>query len=143
MRTCGRGRVRQQDAALLRGTWPATAAVGAVLLVVGWFVAGAGGLAGAGAGVAVVAAFFLAGMVAIGFGARISPTAMLAVALGTYVVKIGLLGALLVAMRDVTVLDGAVFGWSVLVSTLVWITAEVRTFSRQRIAYVEPRGDGR
>lgn len=133
----------QLDAGLLKGAWRPTSVTAAILLIVGWAVADVPGLLGAGAGAAVVTAFFVAGSLAIGYGARISPTAMLTMALGSYVVKIALLGVLLVAMRNVTVLDGTVFGWSVLVCTLVWVATQVRMFSRQRILYVDPAEDRR
>jgi len=130
--------MQPQDRALLRGVRVPVGIAAAVLLLAGGLVAGAHGVLGAAVGVLLVAAFFTAGVVAIGYAGRISPTAMLAVALTTYLVKVTLLGVLLVTLRDVTVFDGTVFGWSILASTLVWIAAEVRGFGRQRILYVDP-----
>ena len=70
--------------------------------------------------------------------ARVSPLMMLNVALLTYLVKIILLAVLLVVFKDATAFDTKAFAWSILVSTLVWIAAELRTFARTRILYVEP-----
>lgn len=128
------------DAQILRGAAIPTAVAGLVLLVVGGLVAGGKGIIGAGFAVLVVAAFFTAGMVVIGWASRINPMMMMNAALFTYLVKIALLFLLLQAFADTKAFDTKVFAISLLVSTLVWIGAEVRAFSRLKILYVEPDG---
>jgi ATP synthase protein I len=130
--------MNRQDVAILRGAALPTAATAVVLVVVAGLLAGLPGVLGAVFGVGVVAVFFSVGILAIGAAARVSPLMMLNVALLTYLVKIILLAVLLVAFKDTTAFDTKAFAWSILVSTLVWIAAEMRTFSRQRILYVDP-----
>ena len=130
--------MNRQDVAILRGAALPTAATAVVLVVVAGLRAGLPGVLGAVFGVGVVAVFFSVGILAIGAAARVSPLMMLNVALLTYLVKIILLAVLLVAFKDTTAFDTKAFAWSILVSTLVWIAAEMRTFSRQRILYVDP-----
>lgn len=125
------------DARLLRGAaWP-TAVVGVVLIVASGLLAGPKGLIGSALGVAVVAIFFSVGLVVIGWASQINPMLMMNVALLTYLVKIIVLGALLFAVRDTTAFDTKAFAWSVFVATLVWITAEIRAFTKLQLPYVD------
>jgi ATP synthase protein I len=128
------------DAQILRGAAIPTAAAGVVVVVVGAVLAGVKGLIGAGLGVVLVAAFFTAGLVVIGRVSRGNPYMLMNAALLTYLVKILLLAVLLVTLRDTTAFDTKAFAWAILVSTLVWVAAEVRAFSRLKIPYVEPDG---
>ncbi len=128
------------DAQILRGAAIPTAVVGVLLLVMGGVVAGTKGVIGAAVGVALVAAFFTAGLVVIGWASKINPMMMMNVALFTYMVKIALLFVLLMMFQDTKAFDTKVFALSLLVSTLVWIGAEVRAFSRLKILYVDPDG---
>ncbi len=128
------------DAQILRGAAIPTAVVGVLLLVMGGVVAGTKGVIGAAVGVALVAAFFTAGLVVIGWASKVNPMMMMNVALFTYLVKIALLFVLLMMFQDTKAFDTKVFALSLLVSTLVWIGAEVRAFSRLKILYVDPDG---
>jgi ATP synthase protein I len=128
------------DAQILRGAAIPTALAGVALVIAGGLVAGTKGLIGAAFAVLVVAAFFTVGMVVIGWASRINPMMMLNVALVTYLVKIALLFVLLKTFEGTTAFDTKIFAGSLLVSTLVWIAAEVRAFSRLKILYVEPDG---
>jgi ATP synthase protein I len=128
------------DAQILRGAAIPTAVVGVLLLVMGGMVAGTKGVIGAALGVVLVAAFFTAGLVVIGWASKINPMMMMNVALFTYLVKIALLFVLLMMFQDTKAFDTKVFALSLLVSTLVWIGAEVRAFSRLKILYVDPDG---
>jgi ATP synthase protein I len=128
------------DAQILRGAAIPTAVVGVLLLVMGGVVAGTKGVIGAALGVVLVAAFFTAGLVVIGWASKINPMMMMNVALFTYLVKIALLFVLLMMFQDTKAFDTKVFALSLLVSTLVWIGAEVRAFSRLKILYVDPDG---
>jgi ATP synthase protein I len=128
------------DAQIIRGAAIPTAVAGLATAVVCVVVAGWPGLVGALLGVVVVAAFFSAGRVATGRVARSNPLLLMNVALLTYLLQIAALGLLLVLFRDTTLFDTKAFAWTILVSTLVWVTAELRAFNRLKIRYVDPDG---
>jgi ATP synthase protein I len=130
--------MQRQDVAILRGAAVPTVVAAVVVIAAAALLAGAKGAVGAALGVVIVAVFFSVGVAAIGWASRVNPLMMLNVALLTYLVKIILLAVLLVAFKGTTAFDTKAFAWSILVSTLVWIGAELRTFSRQRILYVDP-----
>lgn len=132
--------MQAHDAQIIRGAAIPTAVAGLVTAVVCLVVAGWPGLVGALFGVAVVAAFFSAGRIATGRVARSNPLLLMNVALLTYLVQIAALGLLLILFRDTTAFDTKAFAWTILVSTLVWVTAEVRAFNRLKILYVDPDG---
>ncbi len=126
------------DARILRGAAIPTAVVGVILAVAFTLLAGPKGLVGSVLGLAVVVAFFTVGLLVVTWAARTNPYALMNIALLSYLVKVGLLGVLLITLRGVTVFDTKAFGWSALVSTLVWVAAEVRAFVRMKIFYTEP-----
>ena len=88
-------------------------------------------------------AFFGVGLIVISSASRFGPFVMMQVALATYLVKIVLLGVLVATLSDTTAFSTRAFAAAVLVLTLVWLAAEVRTFSRLRILYVDPHGEQR
>jgi ATP synthase protein I len=126
------------DARILRGAAIPTTAVGVLVTVLLAVLAGPKGLLGAVLGLAVVVAFFTAGLLVITWAARTLPHALMNIALLSYLVKVGLLGVLLMIVRGTTLFDTRAFGWAALVSTLVWVAAEVRVFVRMKIFYTEP-----
>jgi ATP synthase protein I len=130
--------MHKYDVAILRGAAIPTAAVAVALLVVSGLVAGGKGVLGAGLGALIVAAFFTAGVVAIGWASKISAFMMMQVAIFTYLVKIALLGLLVALLSDTEAFSTKAFAAAVLVSTLVWVMAEVRAFSKLKMLYVEP-----
>lgn len=92
------------------------------------------------AGLAVVAAFFAAGAYAVAAAGRVADSLTLPVALGTYLLKVVLLGILLVALRDRTWLDPRAFGLSIAVGTLTWTGVHARRVWTGAIYYVDPPG---
>lgn len=130
--------MQEQDAAILRGAAVPTLVAGAVVAAVFGFLAGTDGVIGAVIGTALVILFFGISWVVISRASQIGPTAMMGAAIGTYFVKIVLLGLLLVTFRDTTAFDFQAFAWGVLIGTLVFMAFEVRVFLKQRILYVEP-----
>lgn len=102
---------------------------------------GGKGLIGAVIAVAVVAAFFGISVVAVGRAARISPAAMMATALGTYIVKILLLLAFVGAFENTTAFDPKAFGLTALACILVYTGAQVVWSLRMKALYVEPDGE--
>lgn len=126
------------DLRLLRGAALPTAVVAvAAVVVCAVIVGGKGALAAALAGVVVVA-FFTVSLVAVAKAGAVFPQLMLPVALGTYVIKLLVLYALIAAFVDVRWMSPRAFALTVIACTLVWTLAEVRTFFRQRILYVDP-----
>jgi ATP synthase protein I len=100
-------------------------------------VAGGKGALGALVGVVVVALFFTASLVVVGWVSRVKPAAMMPTALGTFIAKILLLLLLVAAFRGTTVLNTKVFGFTAIACVLVWSAGQVATLAR-RMPYVEP-----
>jgi ATP synthase protein I len=120
----------------------ATAAIAAAIMIVLAAVIGGGkGLVGAAIGVAVVALFFGISIVAVGRAARVSPQAMMATAVGTYIVKILLLLAFVGAFQNTTAFSPKAFGLTALACILAYTAAQVVWSMRLKALYVEPDGE--
>jgi ATP synthase protein I len=120
----------------------ATAAIAAAIMIVLAAVIGGGkGLVGAAIGVAIVALFFGISIVAVGRAARISPQAMMATAVGTYIVKILLLLAFVGAFQNTTAFSPKAFGLTALACILAYTAAQVAWSMRLKALYVEPDGE--
>jgi ATP synthase protein I len=89
-------------------------------------------------GLAIVAAFFTAGALAVAAAGRVADELTLPAALGSYLVKVVLLGVFLVAVRDEPWLDPAALGLSVLTGTLAWTGVHIRRVWTARLYYVDP-----
>jgi ATP synthase protein I len=98
-------------------------------------------LAGALIAVAVVALFFGISLVVVSRAARISPQAMMAAALGTFIVKFLLLLVFVGAFQDTTVFNPKAFGLTALGCILVYTGAQVLWSLRLKALYVEPDGE--
>jgi len=103
-----------------------------------WLVRDARAAGWVAAGLAVVAVFFSAGALAVAAAGRVADSLTLPVALGTYLIKVVLLGMLLVALRDRPWLDPKAFGLSVAVGTLGWTAAHARRVWTATPYYVDP-----
>ena len=114
-----------------------------VLAVVGvpgaWLVRDARAAAWVAVGLAIVAAFFCVGALAVAAAGRLGDELTLPAALGTYLVKVVLLGVLMVSVRGQPWLDPAALGLSVLVGTLAWTAVHARRVWTSRIYYVDPK----
>jgi ATP synthase protein I len=120
----------------------ATAAIAAAIMIVLAAVIGGGkGLAGAVIGVAIVALFFGISVIAVGRAARVSPQAMMATAVGTYIVKILLLLAFVGAFQNTTAFSPKAFGLTALACILAYTGAQVVWSMRLKALYVEPDGE--
>ena len=117
----------------------AIAAVGAIVLAA--VIAGGKGAVGAAIGVAIVALFFGISIVVVGRAARVSPQAMMAAALGTFIVKIVLLLAFVGAFEDTTAFNPKAFGLTALACILAYTGAQVVWSMRLKALYVEPDGE--
>ncbi|MDI2128161.1 hypothetical protein [Yinghuangia seranimata] len=132
--------MQANDARLLRGSAIPTAAVAIVAMVVGAVVAGGKGLIGAAFASVVVLVFFSLGQIAIGKITNGNPMLIMNMAMLTYLAQVGGIAILLFAFADATWFDTKVFAIVILCATVVWIAAQVRVFSKLKIAYVEPDG---
>ncbi len=118
-----------------------------VLVVVAALVDGRPGVVGAGAGGVLTLAVFALGIAAVGFVARLLPSASLLVALMTYALQLIVL-ALVVAAIDGAQLgaDELSRGWfaaAVIVVALTWVVGQLVIATRQRIpAYDLPSAEG-
>ncbi len=120
----------------------ATAAVAAAIAIVLAAVIGGGkGLLGAAIGVTVVALFFGISVIVVSRAARISPQAMMATALGTFIVKILLLLVFVGAFQNTTAFNPKAFGLTALVCILAYTGAQVMWSIRLKALYVEPDGE--
>ena len=89
-------------------------------------------------GLAIVAVFFSAGAYAVAAAGRVSDSLTLPVALGTYLLKIALLGVLLVALRDQPWLDRRPFGLAIAIGTVAWTVVHARRVWTAQLYYVDP-----
>jgi ATP synthase protein I len=125
-------------AALLRGALVPTAVVAAACAV-GAALVSREALLGAVLAAAVVLAFFSASLLVMGRTARSAPQNVMAVALVTYIAKVGLLGVLLIALQDAAWLSGTAFAVTALACAAVWLVTEIRAYSKVRLlVYAEP-----
>jgi ATP synthase protein I len=115
-------------------------AVPAVAVAAG--VRGGTGAASAALGLGIVVVFFTISKLAVGAVARRAPHHLLAAALGTYVVKIALLGALLVSLQDSSALDLQSFAWSIFGGVFVWMGAELWVATHTRVPFFDPERPG-
>jgi len=86
----------------------------------------------------VVVVFFMVGQLVLGHVLRTNPMMGMSVAMLLYIVKIGVLLGLLIVLQGSTAFNTKAFAATILITTLVWTSAEVWIFSRTKVLYVEP-----
>lgn len=115
-----------------------------VLAVVGiplaWLVRDARAAGWVAVGLALVAAFFSVSAYAVATAGRVADSLTLPVALGTYLVKVVLLGILLVVLRGQPWLDPQAFGLAIAVGTVGWTAVHARRVWTTQVYYVDPPG---
>jgi hypothetical protein len=111
--------------ALLLGAAAAPVAYGA-----GYAAGGAGGAASALIGVAVVVLNFAAHGLSLAWAARMSPAVLQAVALGGFLVRMGVIFGTLVALDRTAFFSPLVFGLTVAVGVLALLAYEARLVAR-------------
>lgn len=132
------------DSTVLRGAIPVTVGVGAVGTAIGWFAAGGAGALGAIIGTIIVVVFFSVGQLALGSVLRTRPDMALTVAMGIYLLKIGVLLVFIILFQDTSLWNTKVFALTIVCCTLAWTITEVTIFARTKVLYVEPgSGPGR
>jgi hypothetical protein len=113
----------------------AVAFVGA--LVVGGVTRGTPGALGAGVGVLGVAVSYVISGLAVAWADSVNPQLVMPVGLATYVIKIVLLGAVLIALSG---WDGAArspLAFGILAGVIAWTAAHLWWITHARIPYVE------
>ena len=133
--------MHSSDALILRGAAIPTGLAGALAIAVGLLVAGAQGALGAALGTLVAIAFFSVSVVAVSYASKVSPQLMFAAAVLSYITKIFVMFALIAVFRDVTAWDPAVFAYTIIALTVVWVGAEIRVTARAKTLYVDDPAD--
>lgn len=118
-----------------------------VVAAIGWLVAGSAGLWGAVVGLSIPVAFLSVTVLLALATARLAPTALGAVVLGSWLVKVVVLIAVLALIADGEWYSRGVLFAVFLVSVLAYLVLEALVVVRTRVPYVDPAptgdGDGR
>ncbi|WP_327087039.1 hypothetical protein OIE66_32620 [Nonomuraea sp. NBC_01738] len=130
--------MQANDVRVLKSAALPTLAVGAVAVVVSFFLAGGKGAIGAAVGILLVGVFFSISVVAVSYAAKVSPQMMAIAAMVSYLVKVVVIMVMLRTFGDTTAWNPRAFAWAVVVGTIVWTAAEVRAFIKTKMLYVDP-----
>jgi ATP synthase protein I len=125
---------------IVRRSAAVAAVAAAIMVALAAVLGGSKGLIGAMIAVAVVAVFFGISILAVGRAARVSPAAMMATALGTYIVKILLLLIFVGQFQNTSSFSPRAFGLTALACILAYSGAQVIWSMRLKTLYVEPDG---
>jgi len=128
-------------AVILRRSAMLTAPVALLMIVLGGVLSGSKGLLGAIIGVGLVIAFFGISALVVSRAARVNPQAMMAAAVGTFLVKILVLIILLGTFQNSTAFSGRWFGLTVIVCVITYSAAQMVSAMRLKMPYVEPDRD--
>lgn len=115
--------------------------VAVLMIVLSAILGGTKGLLGAVFGVALVIAFFGISVLVVGRAAKISPQAMMAAAVATYLAKIVVLLFLVGRFQNSTAFNPRLFGLTAIVCVLAYSAAQMVTSIRLKTLYVEPDRD--
>ena len=116
----------------------AAIALAPVAALVGWLAAGRSGAGGAALGCLVPAAVLLLTWGAAELGATRSAQAFAGLLMGSYLVKLVVVGLLLAVLRDVDGVDRTALGLAAVVGLLLALVVEARVITSTRAPYVEP-----
>jgi ATP synthase protein I len=125
-------------AIIIRRAGALTAAAAAIMVAVSAAVAGVKGLVGALVGVAIVTVFFGISILVVGRAARVSPQAMMAAAMITYLVKIVALAIVVSMLSGTTAFSTRALGFTAIGCILVWSATQIITTIKLKMLYVEP-----
>jgi ATP synthase protein I len=115
-----------------------TLAVAAVMVAISASVSGVKGVIGSLIGIGVVTVFFGISVIVVGRAMKISPSAMMIAALGSYLVKFIALAALMIWLEKSTAFSGKLLGLTAIICILTWCTSQVVTSMKLKVPYVEP-----
>jgi ATP synthase protein I len=116
---------RPERTMVRRALGPAFLAFG-VAVAVGWAVAGAAAAWSAGIGIAIVAGNFAAHGLSLAWASTISVGAVMAVALGGFAIRLGVIVAALFALSTLSWFSPVAFALSVVPATLLLLGYEAR-----------------
>ena len=125
-------------AVILRRSSLLTAPVALLMIVLGAILDGTKGLLGAVIGVGLVIVFFGISVLVVGRASKLSPQAMMAAAVGTFLVKILVLIILLGTFQNSTAFNSKWFGLTVIVCVIAYSAAQMVSAMRLKMLYVEP-----
>ena len=116
------------------------AAAAVIMVALAAALSGSKGLIGAVIGAVVVALFFGISLLTVSRAARVSPQAMMAAALGTFLVKMLALIIIFGQLQDTTAFNPRAFGLTVLVCVLAYSAGQMVWSIRLKMLYVDPDG---
>lgn len=129
----------------LRVTLLASAALALVAVPIGAVVAGAAGAAGVFAGVVLVVFSYLVSGLSVAWADAVHPRLVLPVGLGTYAVKIVVLGVVMWTIAGTGWSGLAPMGAAIIAAVVIWTTSHLLWAVRAPLPYVSPqpaeRGD--
>src|ERR687888_1989347 len=131
------------DARIVRGAVGATGVVALVVVVVAGVLAGRSGVYGALIGSALAIAFFAVTIVAVSVAGRVANELMLPAALGTYLLKMIAIAAMLILLRNTTAFSRTAFALATVIGACVFLIAELRIALRSRTLYADTGDDQR
>ena len=126
------------DALVLTRAGLTTVAVGVVAAVIATVVEGGHGLVGAALATVIVVVFFSAGQLVLGRVIASNPQMALTAALMIYLVKVGILLALLIVLSGASFFNPKAFGLTIVACTIAWTCMELWVYSSSKILYVQP-----
>jgi ATP synthase protein I len=118
---------------LLRRASAVSGAVALVCVVVAWVWQGTAAGLSALIGGAIVVGFFGARLVVMRKVTRARPQLIMLTAMVVYSVKVVLLGVAMVLLTRVDAISGPALGYTVIITAVVWLAAELRGFMKLRI----------
>ena len=101
-----------------------------IAVVGGWALGSAGAAASAGVGVALVLGNFAAHGLSLAWAATVSVTALVGVALGGFVLRLGVLVAAMAMLNELPWFSPVAFGLTVMPATLLLLSYEARLAAR-------------
>src|ERR1700733_9561425 len=131
-----------QYARVVRWSLALTGVVAAVAVALCAVFGGTKGIYGSLIGVGVVAVFFGISILVVGRAAKVSPAAMMAAAMASYIVKVIAFMVVLALLEHSTVFNGRMLGFTALACILTWCAAQVVTMMRTKTLYVTPEEMG-
>ncbi|MBI3687652.1 MAG: hypothetical protein HY241_10045 [Actinobacteria bacterium] len=126
------------DLSHLRTGLVATAGLAAVGAPVTWLLRDGRAAVWVLIGLAIVAVFFSSGVWLVAKAGAIDDRLTLPAALGSYLVKVVLLGVVLVTLRDRAWVDSLALAWSVVAGIVTWIGTHLWRVLTARMYYVDP-----
>jgi hypothetical protein len=121
----------------LRTGFIVTLGLAVIGIPLAWWLRGGGGALGVLIGLAIVAAFFAVSAWAVARAGRIDDRLTLPAALGTYVIKIGLLGLVVISMPTDGYVNVKAMAIAVVAGTICWSIAQVWYVWHKQIYYVD------